>query len=345
MTDFFDRETEQKELRNILGASPSLVYFVFGPINSGKTSLITQVLDDLPSDAIAFYINFRRRNVSSTGDFFNVLFEVDQKSRVATAREYMGEFFKAGSGVAGKYTGIPVPARLFDLFFGSEDKGADVFRYLETFFVSLMKEKNLRPVLVLDELQVIRHMANSASNPLLEKLFNFMVSMTKETRTAHCMAATSDSLFLESIHGAAQLQGRSQYMLVDDLDRERAFEVYESFGYGEKETVWDYIGGKLGDMTMLEAWLNRGYGLKESLDRMLQAEIQRLRMLLRKWDDAGRETNLLERFKSNDSVEFAAMESQADARFWIDENVLFLDFPAGILRPQGRLMHKAIQSA
>jgi len=34
---FYDREDEQKKLLSILDMEPSLVYFVYGPINSGKT--------------------------------------------------------------------------------------------------------------------------------------------------------------------------------------------------------------------------------------------------------------------------------------------------------------------
>ena len=34
--DFVDRERERRELRAALSGRPNLVYFVYGPINSGK---------------------------------------------------------------------------------------------------------------------------------------------------------------------------------------------------------------------------------------------------------------------------------------------------------------------
>jgi AAA+ ATPase superfamily predicted ATPase len=42
---FYDRDQEQKELITIFKTEPSLVYFVYGPINSGKTSLIGTVCE------------------------------------------------------------------------------------------------------------------------------------------------------------------------------------------------------------------------------------------------------------------------------------------------------------
>ena len=37
--EFHDRNKEIKEIRNILECKPSLIIFVYGPINSGKTEL------------------------------------------------------------------------------------------------------------------------------------------------------------------------------------------------------------------------------------------------------------------------------------------------------------------
>ena len=89
MAPFYDRDREQKELISILEHEPSLVYFVYGPINSGKTSLLTKVLGTLPEQIIPFYVNLRGRDVSSAGDFLNVLFNVDRKSAFDTAGEYL----------------------------------------------------------------------------------------------------------------------------------------------------------------------------------------------------------------------------------------------------------------
>ena len=60
---FFNREKERKALVSILEREPSLVRFIYGPINSGKTNLINTVLRGLPKSMIPFYINMRGRDV------------------------------------------------------------------------------------------------------------------------------------------------------------------------------------------------------------------------------------------------------------------------------------------
>jgi len=343
---FFDREREQEELTSILSARPSLIYFVYGPINSGKTSLLVRVLKSLPPDTVPFYINLRGRDVSSTGDFLNCLFKVDKKSSFDNIKEYLRDLSRGGTEAFAKLTGIPIPRQIFDPIFKERDKGDDAFAYLEDFLGELV-EGGQKPVFVLDEIQVIKELANASGRPLLDKLLNFLVRMTKETHLCHCLVATSDSLFVEEIHGSARLEGRSQYFKVDDLNEGLSLQVYEKFGFQDKELVWDYIGGKFGDMVMLQAWLNRGYGFKESLDKMLQGEVSRLRVIEAQIEDSestGQKwaSELLRRFKEKDTVSFDPNEMMDEAHFWVNHNVLFLDLPTGLLCPQGRLVQKAI---
>ncbi len=348
MSTFYNREKEQQELRSVLESSPSVVYFIYGPINSGKTALLTKVLNDLPPKYPSFYVNLRGRNVSNSGEFLNVLFSVDRKSKLYTARDYLRAFAKGSVEIVKNKTGIPIPATLFDLLFRSQDKGTDAFKYLEEFFTTLVHDNEVRPVFVLDELQVVRNIANSSGNALLEKLFNFFVHMTKETHLCHCLAATSDSVFIEYIRGNAHLQGRSQQILVDDFDRETAWAVYEQFGFEEKEMVWEYLGGKPGDLMLLKDWLIRNYGVAESLKRMVQDEVSRLHMLEARLVDSEHPDpqtamELLYRFKEEEEIHFIPKDMKKDAFFWVDQNILFLDSHAEKLRPQGRVVKKAIE--
>ena len=192
---FYNREKEISELKTILSNIPNALYFVYGPINSGKTSLLMKVLNELPEEMICFYINFRGKNIDTSGAFLNLLFNIDRKSSLESAKEYFNEFAKSGSEILKKYTGIPVPVKMFDLLFRAKDKGEDAFSYLEDFFIFLYEEKKKRPVLVLDELQMIKEIANASGRPLLEKIFNFMVRMTKETHACHCLAAKGEADF------------------------------------------------------------------------------------------------------------------------------------------------------
>jgi len=56
---FYNREEDIRRMRAVLSGDPNLVYFVYGPINSGKTALLMKVLEELPEEYRVFYINFR----------------------------------------------------------------------------------------------------------------------------------------------------------------------------------------------------------------------------------------------------------------------------------------------
>ena len=59
--EFHDRNEEIEEIRGILEHEPSLITFIYGPINSGKTELMNYVVKGLPEDYAVFYINLRGR--------------------------------------------------------------------------------------------------------------------------------------------------------------------------------------------------------------------------------------------------------------------------------------------
>jgi len=46
-TPFHDREMEINEIMKILDVEPSLITFVYGPINSGKTTLISHLIREM----------------------------------------------------------------------------------------------------------------------------------------------------------------------------------------------------------------------------------------------------------------------------------------------------------
>ncbi|RZN14692.1 MAG: hypothetical protein EF812_04820 [Methanosarcinales archaeon] len=48
--EFHNREREKKEIIDILNSEPSLITFVYGPINSGKTTLINHLIGQLPDE-------------------------------------------------------------------------------------------------------------------------------------------------------------------------------------------------------------------------------------------------------------------------------------------------------
>ena len=74
--EFIDREADIKRMKAVLSGRPNLLYFVYGPINSGKTALLMKVLEELPEEYRVFYINFRGIETRRYEDFIRAMFTV-----------------------------------------------------------------------------------------------------------------------------------------------------------------------------------------------------------------------------------------------------------------------------
>jgi AAA+ ATPase superfamily predicted ATPase len=235
--EFHNREKEIKELMEILNTEPTLITFIYGPINSGKTELITHLLEELPKEYVVFYINLRGKFISSYKDFVRALFKLEREKN-----EYR-EILKTLSEVSLKslkFTGIPITESVMDLLF-KEKTYEDVFEFLEDYFTKISAKKI--PVLIVDELQKIGDV--KIDNHLIYELFNFFIRLTKELHLCHVFAVSSDSLFIERIYSEAMLEERCDYLLVDDFGYERTKEfldIYE-FNEHEKEITWHHICG------------------------------------------------------------------------------------------------------
>jgi len=55
--EFHNREKEIEEITRILKTPPNLITFIYGPINSGKSSLMDEVVKRLSNDYIVFFID------------------------------------------------------------------------------------------------------------------------------------------------------------------------------------------------------------------------------------------------------------------------------------------------
>ena len=89
---FFNREKEIKEILSVIESEPQLIYFIYGPINSGKTALINEIIKNRldKSRYEVIYINLRGRFIEDYKSFIKVLFSVKKES----FREKIKNFFK-----------------------------------------------------------------------------------------------------------------------------------------------------------------------------------------------------------------------------------------------------------
>ena len=351
---FFNREQDINRMKSILSGEPNLVYFVYGPINSGKTALLIKVFEELPENYRFFYINFRARDVEDIKDLLKVLFSV--KKGPGKLSEFLKEILKGGAKSVEKISGIPIPERIFDLLFNRVDKVEDVFAFLENYFEEIVK-KDIVPVFVLDEMQTIKEVLNTTGRPVIGRLFNFLIRLTKETHLCHCLCATSDCLFIEDVYSNARLEGRAEYILVDDLDREHALVMYEKFGFKEKDFIFEYLGGKIGDIIRLFEKKKQGYIEREGIERMIKDETSKLEYFLEKVEfgekyllfedkkifigiEGIKET--LKVFKENEEISKKEI-SPIYRNYLISENIIFYNPLEGIVRPQGRILWHALR--
>ena len=155
---FFNREKEIKEITSILEGEPNQIYFTYGSINSGKTTLINHIINEKLKNNnkkkyAVFYVNFREYDISSMDNFVEALFEIDENSKDNKMKSYIEYFTRGVNDISNLYYGIKVPEPLLNRLFGEKEKGRLVFKFIRDLFMSL-NNKGIQPVFILDELQI-----------------------------------------------------------------------------------------------------------------------------------------------------------------------------------------------
>ena len=342
---FHNREKEMKELMRILSTEPTLITFIYGPINSGKTELISHVIEELPDEYVVFYINLRTKFLASYDAFVESLFEmeIEETKRKETLKELVSSVTKAA--------GIPITREFLDYVF-KDKKPKNAFSYIIKLFEEV-KYAEKQPVLILDELQKIGDV--KVDGPLIYELFNFFIDLTKEKHLAHVFVATSDSLFIERVYNEAMLQGRCRYLLVDDFDEETttAFLAGHEFTDDEKALVWEHCGGKPGYLLELIRAADRGC----ETEKLLRMRIGELKTFIKTLKELGDKitvkeerydinyeiiVKVLKMFLKEEEIDMWSID-EISKHYLVKNNILFIDPDRGIVKPQSRLNLLAIR--
>ena len=346
--EFHNREKEAKEIRSILDSRPTLITFIYGPINSGKTELINNLMKSLPETQKVFYINLRGRFISNYDEFIKVLFDVEHEARYGRIKEFLKPIVNV---LPESYHGIPIPKDMFLRLFKEKDV-EDAFVYMETVLRAFC-ESGRAPVLVIDELQVIGDL--KVDGLLIYKLFNFFIRLTKELHICHVFAVTSDSLFIENVYSAAMLEGRCRYLRVDDFDEATTAAFLEGHGFtdGEKALAWEYCGGK--PVYLLE--LIRADDRGREIERLLRMRAGELKTFLKTLKELGDKITVkeerynisyenivcaLKMFLDKEEIDMWSID-EISKHYLVRNNILFLDPDRGIIKPQSRLNLLAVR--
>ena len=376
---FFNREKEINEILSVIESEPQLIYFIYGPINSGKSALIREIIRNKldKSKYVPFLIDFRQVSVGSFKDFIEAMFEVDYTTKIDDIKKYVKDFINwilentdTVSKLISMYSGVPlqIPAPILKLEEKEERRIKNIYRYLKELFLEI-RAKGKVPVFILDELQMLKDISLNGNKSLLKSFFQFLVALTKVEHLAHVFCVSSDSLFIEHVYSSAELENRADYILVDDFERKEALEFIDFLirellkekivlSKKEKERIYELVGGK---PVLLIKVINKlkTKSLDEVLSYLLQDEKAKIKMELEKFDyikvkvlyenqevEVKKEDviEILKKFK--DKGVLKKDEIKAPAYYYlIRKNILFLDPIKEILKPQSRLTWHAINRA
>ncbi len=263
---FFNREKEIREILNIINTEPNLIYFIYGPINRGKSTLVRKIIRNKidKSRYIPFLIDFRLKNIVNVDSIIETLFEIDYTSKAKAAKSYIKKFIKNvikdfedisfNLSTYAKFPTLKLPKNLFYMFLKEKENVGNVYSYIEDVFREIRKIGKV-PILILDELQMLKEITLNGSRPLLKSFFQFLVAITKVEHLVHVFCISSDSLFIEYVYKVTELEGRARYILVDDFEKEEAINFLDflskeilkgekNLSAGEKEKIYNLVGGK-----------------------------------------------------------------------------------------------------
>ncbi|AIJ05924.1 ATPase [Methanocaldococcus bathoardescens] len=354
---FFNREKEIKEILSIIESEPQRINFIFGSINSGKTALINEIINNrLDKDKhVVFYINLRAMFLSKYDDFIEVLFEEYENDKSPL------DIIKSLIKDMPSLYGIPIPKNTLNELLNKK-RSKNIFKYIIEVFENIKKDGK-QPILIIDELQKIGDM--KINGFLIYELFNFFVDLTKERHLCHIICLSSDSLFIERVYNEAMLKGRVDYILVDDFDKETALRFIDFLSENilnkklsddNKELIYSYVGGKPADIIYVIDKL-KNKDLKEILETLLMDEQQKLKYFLKELNYIkpkvviGEEVieikkediiEALKLFKDNYEISDDDI-SEPVYIYLIKRNILFLNPIEGILKPQSYLVWNAIK--
>jgi len=366
---FFNREEEIREILSVIESEPQLIHFIYGPINSGKSTLIREIIKNKldKSKYIPFLIDFRQISVGSFEDFIEAMFDVDYSSKIDDIKKYVKDFINwilentdTVSKLISMYSGVPlqIPAPILKLEEKEERRIKNIYRYLKELFLEI-RAKGKVPVFILDELQMLKDISLNGNRPLLKSFFQFLVALTKVEHLAHVFCISSDSLFIEHVYSATELEGRAKYILVDDFEKKEALEFLsflekeilkkESFlSQSEKEKIYDLVGGK---PVYLVSIINdlKTKALNEVLSYLLQNEKQKIKYFLEDIEEKDiklykKVIDVFKLFQAKLEIPDSLVKKSLK-EFLVSKNILFLDPVRGVLKPQSRLTWHAINKA
>jgi uncharacterized protein len=241
---FINRHKEFEFLKEWLKEEPHEVLFVYGPKSSGKTTLLYKFFQEisiLKNYNIKFF-NFREIFVEDYNHFIKVFFqqyESESEKEIKSTQQYDFKFFKVSSETKRKI----------------EKFESDPFSVMKKEILELWK-KEIRPVILIDELQALSGIFINGNRDLIKELFNLFVALTKESNLCHIIICSSDGFFIEKVYNFSKMLKTSRFFEIDYLEKD---DILYWMNNLEKESgikdliltehqidrIWHYFGGSI----------------------------------------------------------------------------------------------------
>ena len=254
---FVDREEEVNFFVDWFSEVPQRILWVYGPKSSGKTTVISYVIDNYLLKDEKFwvkYFNLRQALITSYDSFLDTFF-----------MEVESEEEKGGR------IGINVFGFKAEVWEKIKKKKLNLFKvFIEE--LERIREGGKRCVLIIDEIQKLRDVYIENGNgerELLKEFLNLCVSLTKELHLSHVVILTSNTVFIERIYNDARLKLTSEFMKIDHLSKEKVEKWLQIENLTERDIklIWEYLGGTIPLILKMLSDVRKGEDLRKFLER------------------------------------------------------------------------------
>jgi len=308
---FIGREREIGWMRLYLEHEANKILAVTGKANCGKTALMQEVMKRLAKTHTFFYLDLRKHYISDAQDFAISLYHLFYGSERREQLEFMIGPVKIG----------------FKEVLSKEEVKNVVNALLNGVEERLMKVKN--PVLVIDELQVLKELYVNGDKKLIDRLLEFFISLTKHQHLAHVIVLTSDSTFYAELYSKSGMHERMDFKLLDELSRQEAIELIRYYvrEYSlslDPEQIYHYTGGNPSLIQSI-CFMAADVGLEEAVKFKIEDVKWKLTQLAKK----GVKLKVPEEYELEEGLVF------------VEENLLFFNVMSKKYEPQHRIIELA----
>ncbi len=321
---YWNREKETADLVKHINDVPNSILFVFGPKSSGKSTTVRKIISESKKDKVFFFYDLRMSGISNYYDFVDFFTNVSKKNE---AKQY-----DIGINLAVFHFGITSEKRAD---FKENKKLGDVFELFRD-NIKRVKNQGKMPIIVIDELQMLKYSYKNGEKKLFEELFNFFVTITKTEHLAHVICMSSDSLFIDEVYCNSVLKKTSGFYLFDSFDRKTTVDWLFAEGIDKKtaRSVFDKLGGEcwyLQEYLRNPQELNKRIDLEEGLFRFYLGGLAK--------EKRTRVRNLLRVFRTKEEVLYDENKMDDELmRELVNKEILFYDPLNKLVKPQSRLM-------